>query len=58
MQLQGERTKARNYGAQLAKYDYVLFVDSDMVLQPDVVRECLDACVKGALGVTSYQRHQ
>jgi glycosyltransferase involved in cell wall biosynthesis len=51
MQLKSERTKAKNYGAQLAKGDYVLFVDSDMVLQPDVVRECLDACVKGAVGI-------
>jgi glycosyltransferase involved in cell wall biosynthesis len=51
MQLKGERTKAKNYGAQLAKGDYVFFVDSDMVLQPDVVRECLDACVKGAVGI-------
>lgn len=22
-----------------------------MVLQPDVVRECLDACVKGTVGI-------
>ena len=51
IQLKGERTKAKNYGAQLAKGDYVFFVDSDMVLQPDVVRECLDACVKGAVGI-------
>jgi glycosyltransferase involved in cell wall biosynthesis len=51
VQLQSERTKAKNYGAHLAKGDYVLFVDSDMVLQPDVVRECLDVCVRGAVGV-------
>ena len=47
IQLQGERTKAKNYGAQLANGEYVFFVDSDMIMQPDVVRECLDACVKG-----------
>jgi cellulose synthase/poly-beta-1,6-N-acetylglucosamine synthase-like glycosyltransferase len=51
MQLKSERTKAKNYGAQLAKGDYVFFVDSDMVLQPDVARECLDECVKGTVGV-------
>jgi glycosyltransferase involved in cell wall biosynthesis len=48
MQLRSERTKAKNYGAELANGDYVLFVDSDMILQPNVVRECLDACAKGA----------
>jgi glycosyltransferase involved in cell wall biosynthesis len=50
-QLQSERTKAKNYGAKLANGDYVLFVDSDMILQPNVVRECLDECVKGTAGV-------
>lgn len=51
MQLQSERTKAKNYGARLAKGDYVFFVDSDMILEPNVVRECLNACVKGVTGV-------
>jgi hypothetical protein len=51
MQLKSERTKAKNYGAQLAKGDYVLFVDYNMVLQPDVARECVDECVKGTVGV-------
>jgi glycosyltransferase involved in cell wall biosynthesis len=51
MQIQSERTKAKNHGAQLAKGDYVFFMDSDMILQPDVVRECLDVCVKGAVAV-------
>jgi glycosyltransferase involved in cell wall biosynthesis len=51
MQLQNERTKAKNYGAQLGKGDYIFFVDSDMILEPTVVRECLDACIKGTIGV-------
>jgi len=51
IQLDSERTKAKNYGAQLAKGDYVFFVDSDMILQPDVIRECLDACVNTTVGV-------
>ena len=51
MQLQSERTKAKNYGAQLAKGDYVFFVDSDMIVEPNVVRECLNACVKGTVGI-------
>ena len=51
MQLHGERTKAKNYGARLAKGDYVFFVDSDMILESNVVRECLDSCVKGSVGI-------
>ena len=51
IELQSERTKAKNYGAGLAKGDYVFFVDSDMILESNVVRECLDACVKGSVGV-------
>jgi glycosyltransferase involved in cell wall biosynthesis len=51
IQLEGERTKAKNYGAQITKGDYVFFLDSDMILQPDVVQECLDACLKGTVGV-------
>jgi glycosyltransferase involved in cell wall biosynthesis len=51
IQLQGERTRAKNYGARVAKGDYILFVDSDMILEPDVVKECLDTCVKGTVGV-------
>lgn len=51
MQLQSERTKAKNYGARFAKGDYVFFVDSDMILEPNVIRECLNACVEGSIGV-------
>jgi glycosyltransferase involved in cell wall biosynthesis len=51
LQLQSERTKAKNYGARLAKGDYVFFVDSDMILEPNVVRECLNSCIKGVTGV-------
>lgn len=51
MQMQSERTKAKNYGAQLAKGDYIFFIDSDMILQRDVIMECLDECAKGSVGV-------
>jgi glycosyltransferase involved in cell wall biosynthesis len=51
MQLQDERTKAKNYSAHLAKGDYTFFVVSHMILQVKVVRECLDVCARGIAGV-------
>ena len=38
-----ERSAQRNRGAQLAHGDYLLFIDSDMSLRPDVVSQCLTA---------------
>jgi len=36
-----ERSAQRNFGARKASGDYVLFVDSDMELTPNVVEQCL-----------------
>jgi glycosyltransferase involved in cell wall biosynthesis len=37
-----ERNPQRNFGAQQAGGGYLLFIDSDMELEPDVVLDCVD----------------
>ncbi|NTV31409.1 FkbM family methyltransferase [candidate division WWE3 bacterium] len=47
-----ERSMQRNYGASLAKGDFIVFIDSDMYLDKDVILECVDACSQdGVAGV-------
>lgn len=42
-----ERSKQRNYGAKVAKGEYLLFLDADMELTKDVVKVCLERMRKG-----------
>lgn len=46
-----ERSAQRNVGARETEADIVGFIDSDMVLSPDVVREVVERIAKGAGGV-------
>lgn len=42
-----ERSAQRNYGVSQANGEFVLMIDSDMELSPDVVRDCIDVmCYK------------
>lgn len=43
--LPGERTKAKNLGMSKSRGDFLLFVDSDMELEPLVIEECLATCL-------------
>ena len=40
----GERATAKNFGISNSKGEFIFFVDSDMILQPRVVEECVIIC--------------
>ena len=42
-----ERSVQRNFGASKSNGTYMFFIDADMFLTPDVVRECVDICSDG-----------
>jgi glycosyltransferase involved in cell wall biosynthesis len=43
--LEGERTKAKNLGVSKSHGEFLLFLDSDMVLQPQVIYDCVRLCL-------------
>lgn len=51
-----ERSSQRNAGAEIASGEYLLFLDADMELAPNVVEECLQVASAGADAVTIPER--
>ena len=41
-----ERSAQRNFGAKKARGGYLLFLDADMELTPDVLKDCVEICYK------------
>lgn len=39
-----ERSSQRNYGADVSNGEYLLFLDADMILSPNVIDECVRKC--------------
>ena len=39
-----ERSAQRNYGAQVARGKYLIYLDADMILSPTVIEECVAKC--------------
>jgi glycosyltransferase involved in cell wall biosynthesis len=54
----GERTRAKNFGISKSTGEFLFFVDSDMILQPAVVSECVSICLydKTLVGVIIPER--
>ena len=44
--LNGNRSKARNYGINRMRGDYALFLDSDHILTPKVIEECVNQALR------------
>jgi glycosyltransferase involved in cell wall biosynthesis len=56
--LEGERTRAKNFGISKSVGEFLLFIDSDMILEYRVVEECVKVCVNntGIVGVIIPER--
>ena len=39
-----ERSSQRNFGAKVASGEYLLYLDADMILSPNVIEKCMEKC--------------
>ncbi|HML03233.1 MAG TPA: glycosyltransferase [Candidatus Bathyarchaeia archaeon] len=39
-----ERSSQRNYGVRVSGGEYLLYLDADMILSPEVIKECVKKC--------------
>jgi glycosyltransferase involved in cell wall biosynthesis len=39
-----ERSSQRNFGAEVSNGEYLLYLDADMILSPNVIEECVEKC--------------
>lgn len=39
-----ERSSQRNFGAKVSGGEYLLYLDADMILSPNVIEECVEKC--------------
>lgn len=56
LRLEGERTKAKNHGLKMAQGEFIVFIDSDMILGARVIEECVQACRGNTAGVIIPER--
>ncbi|MCW4025758.1 MAG: glycosyltransferase [Candidatus Bathyarchaeota archaeon] len=45
-----ERSTQRNFGVNVAQGKYVLYLDADMILSPNLVEKCVEKCKNDGLG--------
>ena len=44
-----ERSSQRNFGAKVATGKYLLYLDADMILCPNIIEECLEKCERNRI---------
>ena len=49
-----ERSAQRNFGVKKSRGDFFLYLDADMILHQDVVKECVDNVIKDSQIVALY----